>query len=190
MLPKLIQKYVLFLSFVAIVHANTESELEQPTKLLGGILSKPDKCGFKASSTSNIKIHYRARAWGNEDFFENTYMRDSPLQLTLGKSKLIEGIQEGVDGMCTGEIRRLLIPSYKAYGELGIPNLVPPNTAIVVDIEMVEVISQFSSPWFWLSGVVLCVLFYLYLQQMNMDARSSPGAFLASQGQSQEKKDQ
>lgn len=105
-------------------------------------MSKPDKCGFKASSTSNIKIHYRARAWGNEDFFENTYMRDSPLQLTLGKSKLIEGIQEGVDGMCTGEIRRLLIPSYKgkcissqinilsnllnsAYGELGIPNLVP-----------------------------------------------------------------
>ncbi|KAI9264749.1 hypothetical protein BY458DRAFT_458121 [Sporodiniella umbellata] len=185
-----IQKAAIFLTLYAAVLANKESELEQPQTLLGGVLKKPEKCGFKASASSDIKVHYRARAWGQEEFYENTYLREKPLEVTLGKGKLIKGIEEGIDGMCTGEVRRLLIPSYKAYGDLGIPNFVPPNTAVVVEVEVVEVISQFSNPWFWLSGIALCFVFYLYTQQQNMDARSSPGAFLAAQQKQSEKKDQ
>jgi FK506-binding protein 2 len=93
-------------------------------------------------------------------------------------NKKKKGIEDGIDGMCAGEVRRLLIPANQgkqshrfilslysswslAYGDLGLPNLVPrkcltlfflkkktykttANSAIVVDVEMVEVISQFS----------------------------------------------
>ncbi|KAG1049425.1 hypothetical protein G6F46_007324 [Rhizopus delemar] len=186
---------LLLLLVVSVCLANKESEMEQPTKLLGGVLHKPEKCGFKADTSSTVKLHYRARAWGQDTFFENTYQREAPLEFKLGKRKLVKekGMEDGIDGMCAGEVRRLLIPANQAYGELGLSNLVPPNTAIVVDVEMVEVISQFSNPWFWVSGLFLCVAFYLYMQQAQQGDSTSPGAFLAAQQQgqpSQEKKDQ
>ncbi|EIE85896.1 hypothetical protein RO3G_10606 [Rhizopus delemar RA 99-880] len=133
---------LLLLLVVSVCLANKESEMEQPTKLLGGVLHKPEKCGFKADTSSTVKLHYRARAWGQDTFFENTYQREAPLEFKLGKRKLV-----------------------KAYGELGLSNLVPPNTAIVVDVEM----------------------------QAQQGDSTSPGAFLAAQQQgqpSQEKKDQ
>ncbi|KAG0942794.1 hypothetical protein G6F57_003827 [Rhizopus arrhizus] len=191
----ILYKCLLLLSLVITVClANKEAEMEQPTKLLGGVLHKPEKCGFKASTSSTVRLHYRARAWGQDTFFENTYQREAPIEFKLGKRKLVKGIEDGIDGMCAGEVRRLLIPAHQAYGDLGLSNLVPPNSAIVVDVEMVEVISQFSNPWFWVSGLFLCVSFYLYMQQAQQGDSSSPGAFLAAQQQqgqqSQEKKDQ
>ncbi|KAG1474821.1 hypothetical protein G6F56_000116 [Rhizopus delemar] len=139
MIFNVISKCLLVLSYIAVINAtNIESETEQPTKLLGGIISKPESCGFKASSTSIVKIHYRSRIWGKEEHFENTYLRQIPLEYKLGSGKLLKGIENGVHGMCTGEIRRLVIPADQAYGELGIPNLVPSNTAIVVDVEMLN----------------------------------------------------
>ncbi|KAG1156832.1 hypothetical protein G6F37_007246 [Rhizopus arrhizus] len=191
----ILYKCLLLLSLVVTVClANKEAEMEQPTKLLGGVLHKPEKCGFKASTSSTVRLHYRARAWGQDTFFENTYQREAPIEFKLGKRKLVKGIEDGIDGMCAGEVRRLLIPANQAYGDLGLSNLVPPNSAIVVDVEMVEVISQFSNPWFWVSGLFLCVAFYLYIQQAQQGDSSSPGAFLAAQQQQgqqgQEKKDQ
>ncbi|KAG1512902.1 hypothetical protein G6F53_004832 [Rhizopus delemar] len=107
-------------------------------------INKPEKCGLKASSSSTVRIHYRSRVWGQEEYFESTYIREAPLEVKLGNGNLLKGIEDGIHGMCTGEIRRLLIPPNQAYGAIGIPNLVPPNTAIVVDVEMVNVNSPFS----------------------------------------------
>lgn len=39
-----------------------------------GILKKSEDCKYKISSNSQVKLHYRARAWGEDEFFENTYI--------------------------------------------------------------------------------------------------------------------
>ncbi|ORE01580.1 FKBP-like protein [Rhizopus microsporus var. microsporus] len=195
MLPSILYKLlILSITVVVVCASKSESELEQPTKLLGGTLKKPEKCKAKSATNSNVKIHYRARAWGQKEFFENTYLRHKPIDVQLGKNKIIKGIEDGVHGMCAGEIRRLLIPAYLAYGEFGIPNLVPPNTAIVADVEMIYVDSPFSNPWFWISGALLIIAFFFYRQNIKQSERSSPGAMLqtqlAQQQQEQEKKEQ
>ncbi|KAG1136510.1 hypothetical protein G6F37_011939 [Rhizopus arrhizus] len=145
MFPHVICKLLLTLSFITTIYTSkSESKINQPTKLFGGTISKPEKCGLKASSSSTVRIHYRSRVWGQEEYFESTYIREGPLEVKLGNGNLLKGIEDGIHGMCTGEIRRLLIPPNQAYGAIGIPNLVPPNTAIVVDVEMVDVNSPFS----------------------------------------------
>lgn len=73
-------------------------------------------------------MHYRARTWGSEDYYENTYLAE-PHSYKLGKylisftamkvdrlsnigrDKIMKGLEQGIDGMCLGEVRRLLIPS-------------------------------------------------------------------------------
>lgn len=42
--------------------------------------------------------------------------RNSPLPLTLGVGQVIQGWDEGLQGMCVNEKRKLTIPSNKAYG--------------------------------------------------------------------------
>ncbi|EIE82004.1 FK506-binding protein 2A [Rhizopus delemar RA 99-880] len=151
MFSHVICKFLLTLSFITIIYA-AKSE---------STINKPEKCGLKASSSSTVRIHYRSRVWGQEEYFESTYIREAPLEVKLGNGNLLKGIEDGIHGMCTGEIRRLLIPPNQAYGAIGIPNLVPPNTAIVVDVEMVNVNSPFSL-WFWISGLILFSAFLLF----------------------------
>ncbi|KAI8984100.1 hypothetical protein BDF20DRAFT_365575 [Mycotypha africana] len=68
--------------------------------------------------------------------------------------------------MCEGEIRRLLIPADLAYGQLGLPNSVPGNTAVVYEVEMLYVNSPFSNPWFW-TGLSLLVLAFIFSSKFN-----------------------
>lgn len=44
----------------------------------------------------------------------------------------------GIENMCVGEVRRLLIPSALAYGEMGIPDLIEPNTNLVYEVELIK----------------------------------------------------
>ncbi|CAO3650307.1 unnamed protein product [Mucor fragilis] len=121
----MIYKLISLFALICVVVANTESELEQPTKLLGGIIRSSSNCKQKVSGNSKIKLHYRARVWGSEEFYESTYLSEKPHSYKLGRDKLMKGLEQGIHGMCSGEIRRLLIPADLAYGQMGLPNLVP-----------------------------------------------------------------
>lgn len=49
-----------------------------------GSLRKPESCGYKVSSNSEIHYHYRARVWGETEFYESTYGGE-PYKAKLGK---------------------------------------------------------------------------------------------------------
>lgn len=40
--------------------------------------------------------------------------------------------------MCIGEVRRILIPANLAYGEMGLPDTVEPNTPLMYEVELVH----------------------------------------------------
>ncbi|KAG2197858.1 hypothetical protein INT47_003527 [Mucor saturninus] len=153
------------ITLVATVYANNEADLEQPTKLLGGVLKRPEKCGFKVSSNSEVLYHYRARVWGEDEFYENTY-EGEPLKVKFGRDKIMKGLEQGMHGMCEGEVRRLLIPAEYAYGEIGLPHLVPGNTAVIYEVEVVDVNSPFSNPWFW-TGLSFMAFVYVYYGRLQ-----------------------
>ncbi len=58
--------------------------------------------------------------------------------LRIDRENLFAGLFQGIDGMCIGGRRRLKISPHLAYGERGIPGRVPPNAAIVAEIEFIE----------------------------------------------------
>lgn len=55
-------------------------------------------------------------------------------QLTL----VLIGWDEGVKTMNKGERARLVIDSEHGYGEMGNPPSIPPNAALVFDIELLD----------------------------------------------------
>jgi len=58
----------------------------------------------------------------------------------LGAGRVIRGWEEGVDGMRVGGRRYLFLPPEYAYGERGAPPVIPPNAALVFDVELVEIV--------------------------------------------------
>jgi len=47
--------------------------------------------------------------------FESTYSRDEPFRVKYGKGELILGVEQGLETMKEGGIRRLLIPQHLGY---------------------------------------------------------------------------
>ncbi|KAG0163526.1 Peptidyl-prolyl cis-trans isomerase fpr2 [Apophysomyces sp. BC1034] len=180
--------YKIALLFVLVTLVLAEEEKPQPTKLMGAVLRKPTECSQKVGSNDRIKLHYTAKVWGEDEYFENTY-ETNPLSYKLGKDTIMKGMNQGIKGMCPGEVRRLLIPANLAFGELGIPGKVPPNTAVIYEVEMLDVQSPFKSPWFW-SGIAVMVTAYLYFdRQAKSEDASKAARFLEKKEQETKKTD-
>jgi FKBP-type peptidyl-prolyl cis-trans isomerase FkpA len=61
-----------------------------------------------------------------------------PLTFTLGAGQVIQGWEQGVQGMKVGGLRRLVIPPSLAYGQSRF-GPIPPNATLVFEIELLEV---------------------------------------------------
>ena len=63
-----------------------------------------------------------------------------PLSFIVGVGKVIKGWDQGVLGMKVGGKRTLLIPPQMGYGDKDVGNgLIPANSTLLFDIELVEV---------------------------------------------------
>lgn len=69
--------------------------------------------------------------------FEDTFQKKQAI--TIMTSNLIPGLSEAVQLMPEGSVWRVFVPSALAYGPTGRPNVIPPNTALVFDITLVQV---------------------------------------------------
>ncbi len=63
----------------------------------------------------------------------------SPMEFVLGTDQQIAGLTEGVNGMQVGGRRMLVVPPSLAYGDRGVPGIIPPNSTLVFDLELVAV---------------------------------------------------
>jgi FKBP-type peptidyl-prolyl cis-trans isomerase len=69
--------------------------------------------------------------------FEDTFQKKKTI--TSLTSNLIPGLNEAIQLMPEGSVWRIFVPSALAYGPAGLSNVIPPNTALVFDITLMQV---------------------------------------------------
>jgi peptidylprolyl isomerase len=71
--------------------------------------------------------------------FDSSLDRGRPFPFPLGQSYVIKGWDEGVSTMKVGGKRRLIVPPELGYAKTGRPPLIPPDSTLVFDIELVGI---------------------------------------------------
>ncbi|WP_292968252.1 FKBP-type peptidyl-prolyl cis-trans isomerase [Nitrosomonas sp.] len=99
--------------------------------------------GEEADIGKTAKVHYTgwlydAAAEGHKGRkFDSSYDRGDTFAFMLGAGRVIKGWDQGVLGMKVGGKRTLVIPSSMAYGPQGAGRVIPPNAALVFDVELI-----------------------------------------------------
>jgi peptidylprolyl isomerase len=74
--------------------------------------------------------------------FDSSYQRGKPFQCVLGTGRVIKGWDQGLMGMKVGGKRKLLVPAHLAYGERQIGAHITPNSNLIFEIELLEVLTR------------------------------------------------
>ena len=96
--------------------------------------------GPEAKVGDTVSVHYVGVAHSTGEQFDASWDRGQPLQFKLGVGMVIQGWDEGVQGMKVGGRRTLRIPPHMAYGPSGVPGAIAPNESLifVCDLEGVS----------------------------------------------------
>ncbi len=94
--------------------------------------------GRKTSEWGEVEVHYRGRLIDGT-VFDSSYESGAPISFLL--AQVIAGWAEGVRLMTEGSLYEFYIPSDLAYGRQGIPGVVPPNSTLIFEVELLKVYS-------------------------------------------------
>lgn len=102
--------------------------------------------GTLATTGRSVVIRYAAWLYDPETAdhrgrqFDCSDDHVSSCEFSLGAGYELPAWDQGIEGMRVGGVRVLIVPSDLAYGRRGLSNLVPPNSKLVYEIELLDVI--------------------------------------------------
>ena len=94
--------------------------------------------GEQASAGKKVSVHYKGELLDGT-VFDSSYKRQQPIDFVLGQGQVIPGWDEGVSLLKVGDKARFLIPSDLAYGSRGAGGVIPPDAALLFDVELIAV---------------------------------------------------
>ena len=88
------------------------------------------------SASDSVLAHYHGTL-ADGTVFDSSVDRNEPAQ--FGLSQVISGWTEALQLMKVGDKWRLFIPPAMAYGEASPTSAIPPNSALIFDVELLEI---------------------------------------------------
>lgn len=95
--------------------------------------------GPQAITSNTVRVQYIGRLVDGQQFDTSCQPGRTPFEFTLGAGQVIPGWESGIVGMRVGGQRRLIIPAHLAYGERSPSPEIPPNSALIFDVELLEI---------------------------------------------------
>ena len=101
--------------------------------------------GETAKRGSSVTVHYSgwlydpSKPQGKGTKFDSSKDRGQTFQFGLGRGMVIQGWDQGVEGMKVGGNRTLIIPPDLGYGSRGAGGVIPPNATLLFDVELINV---------------------------------------------------
>ena len=101
--------------------------------------------GAEAKAGQHVSVHYTG--WLYDEAapdhkgtkFDSSRDRGTPFNFPLGAGRVIQGWDQGVQGMKVGGQRTLVIPANLGYGARGAGGVIPPNATLLFDVELLGV---------------------------------------------------
>lgn len=93
--------------------------------------------GPKPSATDQVKCHYHGTLIDGT-VFDSSVQRGTPA--TFGVNQVIPGWVEALQLMPVGSKWKLFIPSNLAYGEAGAGQSIEPNSTLIFEVEVLEIV--------------------------------------------------
>ena len=96
--------------------------------------------GEVAESGSLLSMHYVGVLHDNGEQFDASWDRGATFDFQLGSGQVIQGWDEGIEGMRVGGRRVLTIPPEQAYGN-NATGSIPANSTLVFVVDLVDVVT-------------------------------------------------
>ncbi len=93
--------------------------------------------GAIPTASDSVKVHYHGTLIDG-NVFDSSVSRGEPA--TFGVTQVISGWVEALQLMPVGSKWKLFIPSELAYGAQGAGQAIPPHTALIFEVELLEII--------------------------------------------------
>ncbi len=119
-----------------VIQQKEEDVMNQVTELLIEDLVVGE--GKEATAGAMVSVHYTGTLT-NGTKFDSSVDRGIPFEFNLGAGNVIAGWDQGVAGMKIGGKRKLTIPPNLAYGDRGAGSLIPPNSTLIFEVELLGV---------------------------------------------------
>jgi FKBP-type peptidyl-prolyl cis-trans isomerase FklB len=95
-----------------------------------------DASAAMPKETDTVSVHYTGTLIDGT-VFDSSVERNEPATFPL--NGVIPGWTEGLQLMKVGSKYRFVIPSALAYGEAGAPPVIPPNSTLIFDVELLSI---------------------------------------------------
>jgi FKBP-type peptidyl-prolyl cis-trans isomerase FkpA len=95
--------------------------------------------GTEAVAGKTVTVHYVGTLTNGSKFDSSRDHRKEGFTFRLGAGQVIQGWDKGVAGMKVGGVRKLTIPPEMGYGARGFPPVIPANSTLLFEVELLEV---------------------------------------------------
>ena len=102
------------------------------------ITDKPGT-GKKIIKHSWVQLEYTG-SFENGKVFDTNIGKDRPLVVQMSMKEVIPGFEQGIIGTTKGTKRKIKIPAELAYGKKGGGDIIPPNTDLIFEFEVIDVL--------------------------------------------------